>query len=143
MTEITTDQGNTYRLVEIGDQCWFADNLKETPSTNQGWYGFYDEVEEEPTPGEGMLYTWDAAMNGEVEERTQGVCPTGWHVTSQCETELFRFESEIGLEDFMVVKSKLIYVGVPPSEFAAGELILQNGKFRLRGVLSYPPKFGH
>ena len=71
MTEITTDQGNTNRLVEIGDQCWFADNLKEIPSTDQGWYGFYNDAEEEPAPGEGMLYTWEAAMNGEIPGLTK------------------------------------------------------------------------
>lgn len=85
MTEITTDQGNTYRLVEIGDQCWFADNLKETPTTDQGWYGYYNGAMEEPLLGEGMLYTWEAAMNGKTAEREQGVCPTGWHVPSDCE----------------------------------------------------------
>ncbi|MGX9356764.1 FISUMP domain-containing protein [Roseobacteraceae bacterium S113] len=79
------DQGNPYRLVEIGDQCWFADNLKEIPSTDQGWYGFYEDADEEPAPGEGMLYTWDAAMNGGTRERAQGICPTGWHIPSECE----------------------------------------------------------
>lgn len=85
-TEITTEQGNTYRLVEIGDQCWFADNLKEIPTTNRGWYGYYDNADEEHAPGEGLLYTWEAAMNGETEERAQGICPKGWHIPSRCET---------------------------------------------------------
>lgn len=83
--EITTDQGNTYKLVEIGDQCWFADNLKEIPDVDTGWYGYYDNAKDEPSPGEGMLYTWDAAMNGEIKERAQGICPSGWHVPSDCE----------------------------------------------------------
>lgn len=86
-TEITTEQGNTYRLVEIGEQCWFADNLKEIPTTDQGWYGYYDDAEDEPAPGEGLLYTWDAAMNGETAERAQGICPAGYHVPSICEIE--------------------------------------------------------
>jgi len=88
-TEITTDQGNTYRLVEIGNQCWFADNLKEIPSTDQGWYGYYDNADEEAEQGGGMLYTWEAAMNGEAEGRAQGICPEGWHVPSVCELGLW------------------------------------------------------
>lgn len=98
LTKITTDQGNTYRLVEIGDQCWFADNAKEIPTTDKGWYGYYKNVETETSVGEGLLYTWDAAMNGETRERTQGVCPTSWHVPSDCE---FGFIDDIvGIKDY-------------------------------------------
>jgi uncharacterized protein (TIGR02145 family) len=84
MTETTSEQGNTYQLVEIGDQCWFADNLKEIPTTDQGWYGYYENAQKEPAPGEGMLYTWSAAMNDEETELAQGVCPAGWHIPSIC-----------------------------------------------------------
>lgn len=39
----------------------------------------------EPQPGEGLLYQWSAAMKGSITERAQGVCPTGWHIPSDCE----------------------------------------------------------
>jgi len=97
-TELITDQGNTYNLVEIGNQCWFSDNSKEIPTTDKGWYGFYDNAKEEASPGEGLLYTWDAAMNSKAEERAQGVCPTGWHVPSECEFTL-AFESNTNAEE--------------------------------------------
>ncbi len=93
-TKITTDQGNTYRLAEIGNQCWFADNLKEIPTTEKGWYGYYDNAEEEPSPGEGMLYNWRAAGINLHSEREKGICPRNWHIPSDC--ELFAAEKNYG-----------------------------------------------
>ncbi|GAF68314.1 unnamed protein product, partial [marine sediment metagenome] len=39
------------------------------------------------TPGtnEGLLYQWSAAMNNSTTERAQGICPSGWHIPSDCE----------------------------------------------------------
>lgn len=138
MTEITTDQGNTYRLVEIGDQCWFADNLKEVPSTDQGWYGYYDDADEEPAPGEGLLYTWDAAMNGETNERAQGVCPAGWHLPSRCELIYWASNtSKVSLESSIFAKNRLFFeyhdfldfpgvVDTAQDYFGRGDLITLN-----------------
>jgi uncharacterized protein (TIGR02145 family) len=47
--------------------------------TFQGWAGA------EPAPGEGQLYQWSAAMNNSRTERAQGICPSGFHVPSDCE----------------------------------------------------------
>lgn len=88
-------QGKTYEIVEIAGQCWMAENLDATPSnfdpapewvslTDTGWSGYYDENPNN-AEGYGRLYQWSAAMNGSTEERAQGVCPTGWHVPSDCE----------------------------------------------------------
>jgi len=106
---ITTPQGNTYNVVLINGQCWMQTNLKDTPSNftyNNTWlnntnyspdtarYGFYNTSTTngsagfsatEPAAGEGMLYQWNAAMNGSATERAQGACPSGWHVPSDCE----------------------------------------------------------
>ncbi len=79
--ELITDQNNSYRLVEIDGQCWFLDNMKDIPSI--GWSGFYEGRE-----SDGRLYTWDAAMNGKKQERSQGICPEGWHIPSYCESLL-------------------------------------------------------
>ncbi len=80
-------QGYTYNIVAIGDQCWFAENLRYLPegqdfsprstqSDSNRYYYIYDfdeggtivELEEDPSALEkyntyGILYNWPAAMN--------------------------------------------------------------------------------
>lgn len=102
--------GTADALVEIGGQCWFARNsinpstapIADDPNTgsniwgatsvnDEGYWGYYNTADNsswgaaEPATGEGLLYQWSAAMNGSDTERAQGVCPTGWHVPSDCE----------------------------------------------------------
>ena len=65
-----------------------------TFATDQGYWGFYNTgttsgaagwSTSEPAAGEGLLYQWSAARNGSTLERAQGVCPSGWHLPSDCE----------------------------------------------------------
>ncbi len=96
--------GYTYDLVEIGDQCWFAENLRYDSGCNEetysryndnGWCGFFNQ--DDSYEEYGFYYQWSAAMNwdGEGEtpsEESQGVCPDGWHVPSNAnfkELELY------------------------------------------------------
>lgn len=104
---------NSYNVVLINGQCWMQSNLKEVPTapcsdapntgcniwnntslTDLGSWGYYNTVTTngaagwattEPAANEGLLYQWSAAMNGSTTERAQGVCPTGWHIPSDCE----------------------------------------------------------
>jgi uncharacterized protein (TIGR02145 family) len=86
-----------------------TENLKEIPSNfsnytstswtssspgDQGYWGFYNESIPSGTAGwgtteivakEGYLYQWSAAMNNSTAERAQGICPTDWHIPSDCE----------------------------------------------------------
>jgi uncharacterized protein (TIGR02145 family) len=105
--------GTTRALVEIGGQCWFRRNSVAAPTTpisalpndspniwtnssvsDEGYWGYFNTATidgtagwstTEPADGEGLLYQWSAAMNGATTERAQGVCPTDWHVPSDCE----------------------------------------------------------
>ncbi len=103
-----------YNQVFINGQCWMKENLKTAPTAgctdNPGFgcnnwtapspagdalhWGYYNTANPsgstgwaitEPAPDEGMLYGWEAAMNGSQQERSQGVCPEGWHIPSDCE----------------------------------------------------------
>jgi uncharacterized protein (TIGR02145 family) len=96
---ITDVDGNVYRTVEIGDQCWMADNLAtETygdgsaiptglsdaawTSTKSGAYAVYAD-----NPANkgiyGLLYNWYAVVD------PRSICPAGWHVPTEEEwTEL-------------------------------------------------------
>jgi len=67
----------TRALVDIGGQCWakFTTNITITPSLG---INTSDNV--------GVTYTFYDAMQGKPGiERTQGVCPIGWHIPSNSE----------------------------------------------------------
>ena len=104
--KLTDIDYNTYPLVKIGNQIWMAENLRTkhyadgTPIMlkENNWksliytdkaYCFYDNstTNEEDY---GALYTWAAAMNGEISSsdnprNIQGACPYGWHLSSDDE----------------------------------------------------------
>jgi uncharacterized protein (TIGR02145 family) len=84
----------TRSLVEIGGQCWArynsdVVNSNDKPALNdgidRGSSDYYSSAAGEPAANEGLLYQWSAAMNGSTAERAQGVCPSGWHIPSDCE----------------------------------------------------------
>jgi len=80
---------DTYQLVEIGCQCWFAENLrysgsipeiseqsvwKDAQDTEQAGWCYYDN---DPANDSiyGKLYNWFAVNTGTL-------CPPGWHIPS-------------------------------------------------------------
>jgi uncharacterized protein (TIGR02145 family) len=81
-----------YALVEIGGQCWFQENLSSTKyrdgsdiptvGTNSDWTALttpaYCWYNNSPTSTYGALYNWFAVNTGNL-------CPTGWHVASDCD----------------------------------------------------------
>jgi uncharacterized protein (TIGR02145 family) len=89
---ITDVEGNVYRTVQIGDQCWMKDNLRTeyyndgSPiltglnldtwrSTMNGAFALYNESGENESKY-GLLYNWYAI------DDSRGICPQGWHVGS-------------------------------------------------------------
>jgi uncharacterized protein (TIGR02145 family) len=84
-----------YSLVEIGGQCWFAENLATdkfangdnipTGLTNTQWqnttsgaYAIYNnDIANDAIYGK--LYNWYTTVD------SRSVCPAGWHVPSDCE----------------------------------------------------------
>ena len=84
---------NTRALVEIGGQCWCRynsdiTNTNVTAFTNiptSAWSGYYNDGASELAANEGKMYQWAAAMQGATTERSQGVCPAGFHIPSDCE----------------------------------------------------------
>ena len=97
---------NTYNTVEIGDQCWFQENLnigdmlcEESMATSCATNSTEDEIIEKycyendsaNCDTYGGLYQWEEMMNY-TTSTTQGICPTGWHIPSDIEwTELSNF----------------------------------------------------
>lgn len=90
-----TFDGYTYDLVAIGDQCWFAENLRtehyangdaipsalsndEWSSTTSGATAVYDE-------NASNLETYGRLYNCYAGNDPRGLCPSGWHVPTSGE----------------------------------------------------------
>lgn len=83
---------NTYAVTQIGEQCWFADNLAYT--TPECLNAEYSSIRGCHINGgsnwdkDEVLYQWGAVMNwniGEIPpvEGAQGICPYGWYVPTK------------------------------------------------------------
>lgn len=85
---VTDYDGNTYKTVQIGKQCWMAENLRVMHSVDgtkishgtaldlKTPWRFYPGNDTKNTEEYGMLYNWPAAMQA---------CPKGWHLPSDAE----------------------------------------------------------
>jgi uncharacterized protein (TIGR02145 family) len=87
--------GNIYETITIGEQVWIKENLKSIHYTDGS---LIPEVvaynnDESLAAIYGLLYSWDAAMNGSTQPGIQGVCPCDWHVPTDEEWTI--------LEDFL------------------------------------------
>ncbi len=102
-----TYQGYNYDIVVIGEQCWFAENLRYLPAVSPldqgststphyyvsgyegtnvadakeyihgGAYNMYETY--------GVLYNWPAVIQNDGHGGGDGVCPAGWHVPTDDE----------------------------------------------------------
>ena len=93
-------EGNLYRTVQIGSQCWMAENMRCTSSpTGHKWYRnpYFSASQPEYAayyatpmdPRHGILYNWAAAMDLSAHQsssgkatagRVRGICPEGWRL---------------------------------------------------------------
>jgi len=83
----------TYTTVEIGTQCWMAENMNigtmingSSPQTNNSTiekYCYDDNTNNCETYG--GLYQWDETMQYTTTPGVQGICPTGWHIPTDAE----------------------------------------------------------
>lgn len=137
----------TRALVEIGGQCWArynsdVVNSNDQPAVNngvdRGSSDYYGSAASEPAANEGLLYQWSAAMNGATAERAQGVCPTGWHIPSDCEWMFL--ENSLGMTTADQVIKGTRYSGT------VGTKLKQGGASGFAGLFSgngnYAPAFG-
>ena len=102
--EGVTYQGHDYPAVQIGNQCWLAENLRNTvygpeETTDIADFAAYNN-EEANMEKFGYLYTWystvcvpennDAAVPETLEGTSlvQGICPEGWVVPSQTDFDI-------------------------------------------------------
>ena len=91
---VTDYDGNVYHTLQIGSQCWMAENLRTTHYADGenipiGAACFYPNNNSGNKSQYGLLYTWYTATRN-VSSSTnpsgvQGICPHGWHVPSDAE----------------------------------------------------------
>lgn len=119
-TPLIDRDGNVYRTVQIGSQCWMSENLRTAhyadgtaipvaqnreKSDTKG-YLFYPDGHAENVAKYGYLYNWPAAMAEKlsVGEGAQGICPKGWHLPTE--------------KEFLTL---INYVGSQPSYYCEGD----------------------
>ena len=109
--------GFTYDLVAIGNQCWFAENLRtEHYANGDAILGELSDVEwldawinsngatavygEGASGADGSDYLQDYGRlyNWHAVDDSRGLCPSGWHVPS--DEEFMILEMELGMSEF-------------------------------------------
>lgn len=93
MPTVTDIQGQVYNTVQIGSQCWMAENLNTgfriSSTTNQSNNGVIEKYchgnVEENCLSRGGLYQWNELMQYIMTPGVQGICPIGWHVPTDDE----------------------------------------------------------
>ncbi len=92
-------EGQTYNTVQIGNQCWFKENLNVGTKINSTQGGFQQmdngiiekycyENNEANCAIYGGLYEWPEAMQYDTTEGVQGICPAGWHIATDNEWKI-------------------------------------------------------
>ncbi len=85
--------GQSYNTVQIGTQCWMAENINlgtringANEQTNNSIIEKYCYDDNETNCNTyGGLYQWNEMMQYVTTEGTQGICPTGWHLPTDDE----------------------------------------------------------
>ncbi len=96
--------GLNYNTVQIGAQCWMAENLNigimingvgnQTDNATIEKYCYDNNTTNCNTYG--GLYQWDEMMQYITIEGTQGICPNGWHLPTNTEWCTLENEVDIG-----------------------------------------------
>ncbi len=86
-------EGQNYPTVQIGEQCWFKENLNVGTmiegTIEQSNNGTIEKYCYDNNPANcnifGGLYGWDEAMQFVTTEGAQGLCPADWHIPTDNE----------------------------------------------------------
>ena len=109
------NEGNSYKTTIIGDRVWMAENLKSTTNSNGDEVKYFQNPE---APEQGLLYTWDAAMDGSTDEGAQGLCPDGWHIPTHAElTDLSVALCNDSVVENLINPFNLVYAGFYNGDF--------------------------
>ncbi len=105
ISSVKDHQDNWYKVVQIGTQCWMAENMRATTeptapdvsilqsscseASQTDPYAYYSLCNEDTAAKYGCLYNFAAVMNGHApltdNTKYRGICPEGWHVPTDAE----------------------------------------------------------
>ncbi len=104
---LDTRDGQTYNTVQIGTQCWLAENLNVGIMINGNNYQLDNDTIEKycynNDPANcstyGGLYQWDEMMQYVTTQGVQGICPAGWRIASDDEWKILEgtVDSQFGV----------------------------------------------
>lgn len=109
-SQVEDSDGNMYKTVMIGGQCWTASNMNVgkkmesvsvLPADNGKIEKWCYDNSDANCAEEGGLYTWNEAMQYSFNAGTQGICPTGWHIPLDAEQyalERFLWDNNLNCE---------------------------------------------
>jgi uncharacterized protein (TIGR02145 family) len=88
-----TYEGQTYKTIQIGSQCWFKENLNVGTMVNGSGDQTNNGIIEKYCFGNhpddcniyGGLYQWNEVMGYSTTPGVQGICPIGWHLPTDNE----------------------------------------------------------
>lgn len=104
--DVVNYDGYDYQTVQIGDQCWFAENLRSTHYSDGSDIPLLLSTEEwESQSGPALTFRgdsaqtvlWGAYYNWESLAQEYSVCPSGWHVPSHLEWSAL--EIAVGMDE--------------------------------------------
>lgn len=78
--------GETYRIEQVGDRTWMAENLRYIPADARERKDYWYVNNNKNTVSElGLLYKYETAVAGNFPAPNssvpvQGICPDGWHI---------------------------------------------------------------
>ena len=109
------NEGNSYKTTVVNGRAWMTENLRATTNSNGDEIKYFQNPD---APELGLLYTWDAAMNGSTDEGAQGLCPDGWHIPTDKELQ----DLSVSLCNDSVVENlinpfELVYAGFYNGDF--------------------------
>ncbi len=102
--QLTDSRDNqTYNTVQLGSQCWMAENLNigtminnsndQTNNSTIEKYCYNNDATNCDTYG--GLYQWNEAMDYTTTAGAQGICPSGWHLPTDDEWKTL--EMQLGM----------------------------------------------
>ncbi|MGE5424062.1 MAG: FISUMP domain-containing protein, partial [Syntrophothermus sp.] len=90
MPFIDIRDGKSYNTIQVGTQCWFAEDLNYgveiSETVHQRDNCINEKYTHHPSPVTGhSIYQWDELMDYTSTPGEKGLCPPGWHVPAEAE----------------------------------------------------------